>query len=140
MEAVKSLNKWANAHSYYSLVVVRIALGVFLFIKGFSFMSQSQYLMEIVEPLKSYGGLMVLVHYVAPAHLVGGVLITFGLITRWAALVQLPILMGAVVINFMGAMHPTNLILSTVALLLSLFFIIYGSGRYSADYFFKMRQ
>ncbi|MDX1758160.1 MAG: DoxX family membrane protein, partial [Arenibacter algicola] len=30
MATIKSLNKWANAHTYYPLDLLRVALGVFL--------------------------------------------------------------------------------------------------------------
>lgn len=135
-----SINKWANNHTYYPLDILRVALGIFLFIKGTSYVSETGRLMELAEPLESYMGVMFLVHYIAPAHLVGGVLITFGLLTRWASLAHIPILIGAVAINFMGEMIMANLILSSIALLLCIFFAIYGSGKHSADYFFKMRQ
>jgi uncharacterized membrane protein YphA (DoxX/SURF4 family) len=64
----------------------------------------------------------------------------FGLLTRWAIIVQLPILIGAVVVNFMGEMHSQNLFLSLLLLIISLFFLIYGSGKHSADYYFKMQE
>ena len=37
MNSVKDLNKWANAHTYLTLDLVRVALGVFLFMKGILF-------------------------------------------------------------------------------------------------------
>lgn len=138
MPSIKSLNKWANAHTYYPLDVLRVALGVFFFIKGVQFISQSDMLMELIQPLQSYGGAMLAVHYVAPAHLVGGILIAFGLLTRWALAIQLPILLGAIVINFAGTMVVGNLILALVVLLVSVFFIFYGSGKHSVDYSMKM--
>lgn len=138
MVSIRSLNKWANAHTYYALDVLRIALGVFLFIKGIGFISQTQTLVELITPLQGFAGVMVTVHYVASAHLVGGILIAFGLLTRWAIAVQLPILIGAILINFVGEMNVGNLILATVVLFISLFFIFYGSGKHSADYMMKM--
>lgn len=138
MAIIKSLNKWANAHTYYALDLLRVALGVFLFTKGLQFISQTQTLIELITPLQGYAGVMLTVHYVASAHLVGGILIAFGLLTRWAIAVQLPILIGAILINFVGEMNIGNLILATVVLLISIFFIIYGSGKHSADYMMKM--
>ena len=138
MPTIKNLNKWANAHSYYPLDLLRIALGVFFFIKGLQFISQTQMLLQLVTPLQNFGGEMIALHYVAPAHLVGGVLIGFGLLTRWAVAVQLPILLGAILINFIGPMNWGNFILAVVVLLISLFFLFYGSGRHSADYYLKM--
>ena len=140
MVTVKSLNKWANAHSYYPLDILRVALGIFFFLKGLQFISQTHMLTELVGPLRGYGGVMLLVHYVAPAHLVGGILIAFGLLTRWALAVQLPILIGAIAINFVGPMDTGNLILATIILLLAVFFIFYGSGKHSVDYYLKMGQ
>ncbi|MEK6155533.1 DoxX family protein [Flavobacteriaceae bacterium 3-367] len=140
MGRIKSLNKWANAHTYYPLDLVRIALGVFLFIKGAEFMQDTLMLSELIKPVENLTGGMGVIHYVIPAHFVGGVLIVFGLLTRWAAAAQLPILIGAVLINFLGEMNSANLILSGVALLLCLFFLFYGSGKHSADYYLKMQK
>lgn len=138
MMTIKSLNKWANAHTYYSLDVLRIALGVFFFIKGIQFISQTHMLTELISPLKGFGGVMLVVHYIAPVHLVGGLLIAFGLLTRWALIAQLPILLGAIFINFAGTMVVGNLILALVVLFITAFFIYYGSGKHSLDYYFKM--
>ncbi len=140
MGIVKSLNKWANAHSYYPLDLLRIALGVFLFIKGIYFITNTEQLIEMVKPLEGLAGSLMAVHYVAPAHMVGGILIAFGLLTRWSTVSQIPILIGAVAINFVGDMNQSNLIVSLVILLLCIFFTIYGSGKHSADYYFKMQQ
>lgn len=137
---IKSLNKWANAHTYYPLDIVRIGLGVFLFVKGINFMQSSEILMELIKSIQSVTGGMILIHYVAPAHFIGGILIIFGLMTRYAVLAQIPILIGAVLINFMDEMNTTNLILSSVILALSVFFLFYGSGKHSVDYYLKMQR
>jgi putative oxidoreductase len=140
MGTIKSLNKWANRHTYYPLDLVRVALGVFLFYKGVYFMSNLPVLIDLYEPVKPVLGDMMLVHYIAPAHFVGGVLIVFGLLTRWAIIAQLPILIGAFVINFIGEMNTTNLIVSSSVLLVCIFFLFYGSGRHSVDKYLKMQK
>ena len=140
MATIKSLNKWANAHTYYSLDLLRVALGVFLFIKGIHFISQSQILFELFKPLHGFGVEMIVIHYVAPAHLVGGIMIAFGLLTRWALIAQLPILFGAILINFIGEMNSANLIQALVIFAITIFFIFYGSGKHSADYIMKMQK
>ncbi|APG60006.1 DoxX family protein [Christiangramia salexigens] len=138
MLSIRTLNKWANAHTYYWLDLLRIALGVFLFLKGIQFISQSNTLLELIKPLQNFGGIMIVVHYVAPAHLVGGLLIAFGLLTRWALIAQLPILIGAILINFVGVMNPGNLIEALVVFVFTIFFMFYGSGKHSIDYYLKM--
>ena len=140
MGTIKSLNKWANAHTYYPLDLLRVALGVFLFIKGVNFMGNTAMLLDIIKPLQSVTGEMFVIHYIAPAHFVGGILIAFGLLTRWAIVAQLPILIGAVVINFVGDFSSNNLVLATVALALSLFFLVYGSGKHSVDKYLRMQK
>lgn len=140
MERIKTLNKWANAHTYYPLDLVRMALGTFLFIKGIDIMQSFGKLSELIEPIQHLTGGMAAIHYVIPAHFVGGVLIFFGLLTRWAVAAQLPILIGAVLLNFLGEMNTINLTLSTVVLLLCIFFLFYGSGKHSADYYLKMQK
>ncbi|MBV1922427.1 MAG: DoxX family protein [Flavobacteriaceae bacterium] len=140
MGRIKSLNKWANAHSSYPIDILRIALGAFLFIKGIDFMGNTQMLMDLIKPIQNMFGGMLVVHYVAPAHFIGGLLIAFGLLTRWAIVAQLPIIIGAVIINFSGDMDTTNLIISIIVLVLCLFFLVYGSGRNSIDKYLKMQQ
>lgn len=140
METVKNLNKWANAHTYYVLDALRIFVGIFLFMKGVSFMTNTEYFNHLVEPVKNLGGGMIIVHYVMAAHIVGGIMIVFGLLTRWAILSQLPILFGAFVINFIDKMNVMNLFLSLLIFAICVFFLFYGSGKHSADYYFKMES
>ncbi|MER3376599.1 MAG: DoxX family protein [Allomuricauda sp.] len=140
MGTVKNLNKWANAHTYYPLDLLRVALGVFLFIKGIEFMTNFEQMSEIVRPFQEMPGGMIILHYVAPAHFVGGFLIVVGLLTRWAVFAQLPILLGAILTNFLGVMHLPNLITALIVFFACLFFALYGSGKHSVDYYLKMQQ
>lgn len=140
MGRIKRLNKWANRHTNLPLDLLRIVLGAFLFLKGVHFMGETQVLMDLIKPIRSLGGVLLAVHYVTPAHLVGGLLIIFGLLTRWAIIAQLPLIIGAVIINFVGEMNTTDLILSLTTLILCIFFLFYGSGKHSVDYYMKMQQ
>ena len=142
MEAIKikKLNKWANNHTYFPLDLLRIALGVFLFVKGISFITNSQQLEDAMAPVANFTGGMFVFHYVAAAHLMGGIMIAFGLMTRWAIWAQMPILIGAVILSFMGTVTLGGVLLPLVTLIVCVFFLIYGGGKHSADYFFKMQQ
>lgn len=140
MGTVKKLNKWANAHTYYPLDFLRVALGIFLFIKGVEFMANHVEMVDMAKPFEGMPGGMIILHYIAPAHFVGGILIVVGLLTRWAAIAQLPILFGAVLTNFLGTMDVGNLSIAILVLLACLFFIVYGSGKHSVDYYLKMEK
>jgi putative oxidoreductase len=137
---VKGLNKWANAHSTIWFDAFRILLGAFLFYKGTYFVSNSGEFENLIAPASNCLGGMFAFHYVASAHIMGGIMIVFGLLTRWALIAQLPILIGALLINFIGEMNGINVLLSAIVLGLSMFYTVYGSGKHSADYYFKMQK
>jgi putative oxidoreductase len=138
MKAIDKLNKWANSKTNIVFDFLRILTGVFFFVKGIQFMQQTDMIMNLIKPLDNGFGLMIISHYVAMSHFAGGLLIAFGLLTRLSCLFQLPIVAGAVLINFTLTMDYSNLIQASVALLMTVFFIIYGSGRHSVDYSMKL--
>src|SRR5690606_20202800 len=78
MGTVKRLNKWANAHTYYPLDLLRVVLGIFLFVKGVEFMANYPDMAEMARPFEGLPGGMIMLHYIAPAHFVGGILIVVG--------------------------------------------------------------
>ncbi len=141
MKTITKLNKWANKHNpFYLLDVLRWFLGAFLFYKGISFMNNQDQLLQLISPQDDYMPSMIIYHYVTMAHFSGGILIILGLLTRLAIAVQIPILIGAILVNFIGIMYPQNLILASIILALSVFFIVVGSGKHSADYGLKMQM
>jgi uncharacterized membrane protein YphA (DoxX/SURF4 family) len=87
-------------------------------------------------------------HYVIPAHLVGGALLAAGLLTRFAAILQLPVLLGAVfyvyapqVIAFrMTSVEPRqSLELAALVLFLLALVAVFGAGRLSMDHWLARR-
>ena len=141
MKTIKKLNKWTNSHNpFYLLDVLRWFLGGFLFFKGINFRTEPQLLKDIFAPNEGFLTSILIYHYVTMAHFSGGILIVIGLLTRLAIAVQIPILIGAVAVNFIVAMNLQNLVAASVTLLLSIFFLIVGSGKHSADYGLKMKM
>jgi len=140
MGRIKALNKWANAHTYYLLDLVRAALGIFLILKGVDFMSDAEAMALVMDPFRELPGSMMIMHYVAAAHFVGGFFIIVGLLTRWSVALQLPIMIGAILTNFLGVMVLSNLVQACVVFLVLIFFLLYGSGKHSLDYYLKMQK
>ncbi len=125
------------------LTLFRIALGLILFWKGISFLQDSANLQQMV---KATGiGLMdnnaqAVALIITYLNLLGGFFIAVGLFTRWASLVQIPILIGAVFfVNIKEGMSVSNLefVLSVIVLVLLIAFVIKGSGVISADEYFR---
>jgi uncharacterized membrane protein YphA (DoxX/SURF4 family) len=137
--SVKSRNKWANSQAkYYWYDVLRFLLGLFLVYKGNSFISDSSEFEKIMASTDLLSNSSVSIQLISGLHIVGGILIIFGLLTRWAVLSQIPLLIGAISVNYLGDMNTTNLYTSAIALVLCIFFFWFGGGKHSADYFFKL--
>jgi uncharacterized membrane protein YphA (DoxX/SURF4 family) len=117
--------------------LLRIYLGIGLFARGVLFISNSSAFIDLLGPSSSaWLTSVVLIHYVALSHLVGGVMIAVGLFTRVAALVQLPILIGAVFVVHLqsGLLAATqSLEFSALVLFLLILLVLWGSGRLSVD-------
>src|ERR1700748_3016093 len=114
MNLVHKIEHWGDAHHPAVWDVLRIALGIFLFLKGIAFMENTADLKALIESQDtidfSSSMLMVLVYYVTFAHMVGGIMITLGILTRLSCIIQLPIVLGAVfLINVLVAPINTQL-------------------------------
>ena len=76
-------------------------------------------------------------HYTVFAHIFSELLITVGFFTRFACLIQIPILLGAIIfINSSGDMlRPySELFLSILVLLLPIYFLIVGNGSWALKF------
>lgn len=136
MNVFQRVETWGDRHHPAWLDIVRIGLGVFLFIKGIGFISDTTRLTEIVNGLKIDLFPVIAVHYVAFVHIFGGFLIALGVLTRLSCLLQIPILLVAVFfVNLRQGFSYLNseLWLSLLSLILVIVFYIVGSGRFSMD-------
>ncbi len=139
MNLLQQINEWSIKHNPTWLVLVRVTLGISLFIKGFSFIKDISSLEKsIVDTFLSpnAGWLTTIIPWI---HLLGGSMIIAGLFTRLATLIQIPILLGAVFIvnakkGFLAA--ESDLLFSIIILVLLLFFLVEGGGRMSLDNYF----
>lgn len=127
---------WINDNRELVLDLVRIYLGIGLFVRGILFISESQGLEMLVDLSEFSVASAALAHYVSFAHLLGGLMLAAGLFTRLAALIQIPILVGAVFLVHLqeGLMSPTqSLEFSALVLFLLVLVFVFGAGRWSAD-------
>ncbi len=142
MNLVHKIESWGDSHHPKFLDIIRIALGAFLLLKGIAFMENTEYLKELIQNQSvinvSNGLLLALVYYVTFAHMVGGILIILGILTRFASIIQIPIVLGAVFLTGIFK-EPINAEAwpSIVALVLLVMFTIIGSGPLSLDKYLK---
>lgn len=142
MNISTKIEDWADTHHPRWIDYVRIALGLFILYKGILFISNTDALMGIAESMDIIFFNIALAHYVAFAHLVGGILIALGLLTRFAIVFQLPILFFAVFFvnikqGFLSVTNNLEFEISLIVLVLLIVFLIYGSGKFSVDHWMK---
>jgi uncharacterized membrane protein YphA (DoxX/SURF4 family) len=137
MNLLQRIDRWGERHHPRWLDGIRVLLGVFLFYKGVVFIQNIDSLKAVIDesPWLTVMSFW-LAHYIVFAHLLGGVLIVFGLLTRVAVLAQIPILLGAVFFvhtstGLFNVHEGTGL--SILVLLLLVFFLVEGSGPISFD-------
>lgn len=147
MTVIQRIEHWGDVHHAKWLDIIRIVLGILIFSKGIAIVSNTASLQDLLLQNNVFGfsGLMAsaALHIVGFVHLVGGILIAIGLVTRFAAVIQIPILLCAVVfINLSKGFSALNseLWLSIIVLMLLVLFWVVGSGPYSVDQAMKRKQ
>ncbi len=133
MDLLHRLEYWGDRHHPRWMDIVRIALGIFLIYKGIDFLRNMGELITLMSIKTSFGefSYILIGHLVVFAHIMGGIFIALGVLTRFACLMQIPILLGAVfLINRPGGMAEpySELLISLVVLLLLFYFLIAGNG------------
>ena len=130
---------WAEARGELFFEFVRIYLGVGLFIKALFFIHHKGYVFDLLSHSRAGSWAMsaVIVHYVILAHLTGGLSVAFGVFTRVGALVQIPILFGAVFLIHLPRIHMEGarqeIEFSALVLFLLCLIFLRGGGSLSLD-------
>jgi putative oxidoreductase len=136
MNLVQRMEHWGDTHHPQWLDIVRIALGAFLCYKGVEYLYNMGTMLNLITNKMAFGSFsaMLMSNYIAFAHLLGGILLIMGVLTRFACLIQLPILLGAIFfINLSPDMYRpfTEVALAIIVFLLLVLFLIIGNGRWS---------
>ncbi|MCA9508547.1 MAG: DoxX family protein [Myxococcales bacterium] len=122
---------------------LRIYLGIGLILKGLQFLFNHQLATEYMNRLSLPFFDFLSIHLIVVIHLAGGFLLAIGLITRIAALIQVPLLFGAIFFVHMQQglfSKEQSLEFVILVLFLLLIFSVYGGGRLSVDYYLEKRK
>jgi putative oxidoreductase len=133
MDILHRFEYWGDHHHPKWVDVIRIALGVFLCYKGIDFLRHTSLLISLMSGRDSFGSFFTvfLAHVVPFVHIVGGILLVIGLFTRFACLIQIPVLIGAIIFVHAAkdVLLPYSELFVTIAVLLLLvYFLIIGNG------------
>lgn len=143
MSTLSAIDKWSEDHHPVWIDFLRMLLGIFLVAKGASFIGHREQIEWLLVNHHLDFLIFIASVYVILFHIGGGILIATGLITRWAIAFQIPILIGAVFFinlpkGFAGINSEFGFSIATLTLLI--FFLFYGSGNFSLDYYLKKRN
>lgn len=137
-----NITSWGDRHHPVLLDSLRIALGLFLLLKGIAFMESTAYLNWILAQQEwihlSPIELTLAIHYVIFIHMAGGLLIALGILTRLSCLLQIPVLIVAMLMaNLFKSPLNSDMGLATITCFLLILFLIAGSGPLSLDRYLK---
>lgn len=137
MSTYRNLVDWIQSHQEVVLDIVRVYLGVGLLVRGGLFVSQTSGIGSLVDMSQFDIAAAAIVHYVTFAHIIGGLLLAVGLLTRIAALAQIPVLVGAVFFVHLNdglLSADQSLEFSALVLFLLVVVFVFGPGPWSADH------
>lgn len=130
-----SLSAWADDRRDLALGLIRLYLGIGLFFRGVVFLNDVDAFFALTSDTSVFSS-MLAAYYVGMAHLAGGLLLAAGAFTRFAALIQLPILLTATFVVHMPEsllMANQSFAFSALVLALLVVFSVWGGGRWSLD-------
>ncbi|HEV7230847.1 MAG TPA: DoxX family protein [Bacteroidia bacterium] len=136
-EFTDKIDHWADTHNLFIADILRFVFGIFLIWKGYQF-GQKPEMIPVVMGRFDFLGIFLIV-YIVIVQIAAGVVIMCGLITRTAILCVLPVLLGAVIYSPRATELPqaTGEGWAVICLLLSLAFLVYGSGSFSCDAYYR---
>ena len=140
MNAVARVEEWADNHHPVWLDYLRIILGLLIVVRCFLFAANQAVVTNFLlshrlEYLTFMGA-----QYLILIGIGGGILIAFGVLTRFAVLVNLPIVIGTL---FFVPVHGgltflnSDVFVSLAILIFLLVYLVFGSGIISFDSYFK---
>lgn len=136
MNYLQRVEFWGDHHHPKWLDLLRIALGVFLCFKGIEFANNMNLVEDMMSrkvPFSSFM-LILLSHYILFAHIMGGFLLAVGLLTRFACILQIPVLIGAIIFINASMLRPfSEIFLSLLILMMLVYFLVIGGGPWSLD-------
>ena len=137
------VKEWITEHRDMMWDSVRIYLGFALVIKGFVYLFHHGALAaEMAQNDVPFAG-PGLAEVVALAHIAGGLMMTFGILTRIGAVIQIPNLLGAVFFVHLreGLFSEAQTLEFTLLVLFLLCLIaVVGAGRLSIDWAFAEKR
>lgn len=139
MKFFTNTENWLNDNSEYAFSFIRIFLGCALLARGIILIANPEAITQLAGLSEYYWS----ISYVITLHIVGGLMLALGLLTRIASLLQIPVLFGAVFFVHLKtglSKVEQSFELSMLVLVLLILFFLFGGGGISMDNYFKKKK
>lgn len=116
------------------ILLLRIILGGALFIKGVDFIRNKVVLKQVIAETDLLEKFSVLESAIPWIHILGGVLIIIGMYTRLAIFIQIPLVIGAIIVLYNtknASFYSIEMIFAVIILIMLLVYLKFGDGFYS---------
>jgi uncharacterized membrane protein YphA (DoxX/SURF4 family) len=131
------MDQWTEQKRIVPIDIIRILFGIFIIWKGYQFGEKPETIPMVMGRFSFLE--LFLIIYIVIVQFAAGILIMVGLVTRTAIICLLPIMIGAVIYSTRATvvLPYTGEALAVLCLLLSLAYLVYGSGVLSCDLYFR---
>jgi len=139
METVKRLQKSLNSKVTLGYALIRIFLGIALLVRGWMIVTRPSSILDLGVEQQDF----MWVALVGIAHLLGGILLAIGFLTRLGALMQIPILFSATFFVYAHTklmMGGQSFELASLVLFLLIVYFTYGSGPLSVREYLERKK
>lgn len=144
MNSLQRLTLWGDNHHPKWLDYIRIILGLFLCYKAIVFLVDMSYLVSIMRAgiNKDISAFIVvfLGQFIVIVTLLSGIFLIFGIHTRLISIIQVPILIGAIIILNRSGNSTANtieLLITVLTLIMLVVFLVIGNGPLSYSKMFR---
>ncbi len=116
------------------VLLFRVILGGALFIKGVDFIRNKAVLRQVISETDVLEKFSILEAAIPWIHILGGLLILIGIFTRIVLFIQIPIIIGAIIVLYNTkntSFYSTEMIFAVTILLMLFIYLKFGDGFYS---------
>lgn len=143
MNYLQRMELWGDNHHPKWLDYIRIILGIFLCYKAIAFLVNTSYLISLMNKANMGISSFIIIffgQFIVIVTLLSGIFLIFGIHTRLICIIQIPILIGAIILlnrSGSGAANTPELLLTILTLILLVCFFIIGNGPLSYSKMFR---
>ncbi|MFN3603196.1 MAG: DoxX family protein [Leptonema sp. (in: bacteria)] len=137
---IPDFKQYINIHKEELVDLIRIFMGFILVVKGIKFFFEYDAFSKLLVSIGFSGdfAILLLSHVIIVVHILGGFFLMLGFLTKITAFLQIPIVLGAILlVHSRMDLTSDSFYFAIFILLLSIVFALHGSGKISIDHYLE---